>query len=72
MEDQVRDRFVVGLRDMKLKEKLQLTPNLTLSRALEIARQHEQIKHQLKEQETEALKSSDEARSSKYVLKSVV
>ena len=40
-EDQVRDRFVVGLADSRLKEKLQLIHELTLARAPEIARQHE-------------------------------
>ena len=40
-EDQVQDRFVVGLTDSRLKEKLQLIHALTLAKALEIARQHE-------------------------------
>lgn len=64
MEDQVRDRFVVGLRDIKLKEKLQLIHDLTLSRALEIARQHEQIKKQIRDQQNKAndLSHSDETR----------
>ena len=58
-EDQVRDRFVIGLNDYKLKEKLQLIHDLSLDKALEIARQHEQIKLQMKQQGGSA--SSDEA-----------
>ena len=38
VEEQVRDRFVAGLRDRKLKERLQLTLILTLTKALDIAR----------------------------------
>lgn len=59
LEDQVRDRFVVGLKDRKLKEQLQLMPDLTLSKALEVARQNEQVKIQLKEQGEEKEKSTD-------------
>ena len=70
LEDQVRDRFVVGLLDKKLKEKLQLTQDLTLPRALEIARQHEQVKLQLKEQcensETDEQGEASEARNYKH------
>ena len=47
-DDQIRDRLVVGLLDCRLKEKLQLLPDLTLSRALDVARQHEQIKLQMR------------------------
>ena len=41
-------RFVLGLRDRKLKERLQLTHDLTLTRALEIAKQDERIEQQMK------------------------
>ena len=44
----VADRFVVGLRDRKVKERLELTHDLILTKALEIARQNEQIKQQNK------------------------
>ena len=47
-EEQERDRFVVGLRDRKVKERLELTHDLILTKALEIARQNEQIKQQNK------------------------
>ena len=47
-DDQVHDRFVVGLRDMAVKQKLQLITDLSLDKAITIARQHEQVKEQLK------------------------
>lgn len=47
VEDQIRDRLVVGLKDRKLQERLQLTSNLTLTKALEMARQNEQVKAQM-------------------------
>ena len=46
-DDQIRDRLVVGLQDPRLQEKLQLMPDLTLSKALEVSRQHEQVKKQI-------------------------
>ena len=54
----MRDIFDVGLIDRRLIEKLQLIPELSLSKALEIARQHEQIKIQMKQQRENI--SSDE------------
>ena len=51
----IRDRLVVGLTDRQLSEKLQLQPDLTLRRAIEIARQHEQVKVQMLEQRTSAV-----------------
>ena len=44
--DLIRDRLVVGLRDHKLSEKLQLDAELTLEKALAKARQHEAVKAQ--------------------------
>ena len=49
-DEQVRGRLVIGLNDLQLKEKLQLQGDLTLEKAVTIARQQEQIKHQIKEQ----------------------
>jgi hypothetical protein len=49
-DDQVRDRFVIGLTDTQIKGKLQLTSDLTLEKAITMARQHEQVKSQLKQQ----------------------
>ena len=45
-ESIIRDRFVAGPIDQKLKEKLQLIHDLTLKKALETARQHKLIKSQ--------------------------
>ncbi|CAB4035810.1 Hypothetical predicted protein, partial [Paramuricea clavata] len=47
LKDQpIRDRIVVGLRNKKLSEKLQLDPDLTLAKAIAQARQSEEIKKQ--------------------------
>lgn len=51
MQDQlIRDRLVVGLLDKKLNQKLQLEDNLTLQRAVQVARQSEEIKNQTEPQ----------------------
>ena len=42
----IRDRIVVGLKNKKLSEKLQLDPNLTLGKATAQARQSEVVKKQ--------------------------
>ncbi len=52
-DDQVRDRFVVGLQDTSVKQKLQLIEDLTLEKAVTIARQHEQVKQQLAQQQAQ-------------------
>ena len=44
--DLIRDRLVVGLRDHKLSEKLQLDAELTLEKALAKAKQHEAVRAQ--------------------------
>ena len=45
LKDQlIRDRIVVGLKNKKLSEKLQLDPELTLQKAIAQARQNEEIK----------------------------
>ena len=41
---QMCDRFVVGLRDMELRQKLELIDDLTLDQAVSLARRHEQVK----------------------------
>ena len=47
LKDQlIRDRIVVGLKNKKLSEKLQLDPELTLEKAMAQARQNEEIKKQ--------------------------
>ena len=49
----VKDRFVVGVRDQAVKGKLQLITDLSLDKAMSIARQHEQVKLQMREQQLE-------------------
>ncbi|XP_078793900.1 uncharacterized protein LOC105353799 isoform X3 [Oryzias latipes] len=44
--EMVRDRFVVGLKDKRLSEQLQMDPELTLENAVNRARQSEQVKRQ--------------------------
>ncbi len=45
-EEMIRDRLVVGIRDHRLSERLQLDPELTLSKAITKIRQSEEIKKQ--------------------------
>ena len=45
-QELIRDRIVVGLRDSKLSEKLQLDADLTLEKAVTAARQTEDVKKQ--------------------------
>ena len=45
-DELIRDRIVVGLRDSRLSEKLQLQADLTLESAVTAARQTEQVKKQ--------------------------
>ena len=44
--DMIRDRIVVGIRDIKLSERLQLDPKLTLEIAVTFARQAESVHQQ--------------------------
>ena len=45
-DELIRDRLVVGLRDTKLQQKLQLDSVLTLEKAKSTARLHEQVKRE--------------------------
>ena len=45
-DELIRDRLVVGLRDTRLAERLQLDPELTLAKAVNQARQSEAVKKQ--------------------------
>ena len=45
-EELIRDRIVVGIRDEKLSQKLQLMPELTLKKAVEMVKQSERVKLQ--------------------------
>lgn len=62
-ERQVRDRFVAGLRDGRLQEKLQLTKNLTLVDAIEMSRRHEMVKIQVQQQQSQLKLEADYVRS---------
>ena len=44
--EMIRDRIVVGLRDQKLSERLQLEADLTLEKAMTMARQSESVRKQ--------------------------
>ena len=45
-EELIRDRLVVGIRDEKLSQKLQLDPDLTLEKAINMVRQNEAVRQQ--------------------------
>ena len=45
-DEMVRDRLVVGLRDKRLSEQLQMDPELTLEKAVTKAKQSELVKKQ--------------------------
>jgi len=45
-DELIRDRIVVGLRDVSLSEKLQLDPDLTLEKTVTMVRQSEMVKKQ--------------------------
>ena len=50
VEDAIRDRLVLGLRDKDVSQKLQLEPELKLRDAIDTARHHELVKGQLSDQ----------------------
>jgi hypothetical protein len=45
-EELIRDRLVVGIREARLGERLQLDPDLTLAKAVDAVRQFEQVRQQ--------------------------
>ncbi|KAK7109817.1 hypothetical protein V1264_013798 [Littorina saxatilis] len=49
-DEAIRDRFVLGVNDRELSEKLQMQADLNLQDAIKQARQYEQVKRQLSEQ----------------------
>lgn len=57
-DELIRDRIVVGIRDSRLSEKMQLEPDLTLEKAVTLARQSESIKTQQPTVRGEALQES--------------
>ena len=56
----VRDRFIAGVNDPRLQEKLQFQKKITLEQAVEYARRHTMIKQQLQDQHGGSMKSADE------------
>ena len=61
-ESTIRDRFVLGLLDQELSEKLQLKSELTLTKATQLTRQSELVKIQIREQRGLAHSSVDAVR----------
>ena len=45
-DEQIRDKIVIGISDLEVSEKLQLEPELSLEKAIQIICQSEQIKQQ--------------------------
>ena len=45
-EEMIRDRLVVGLNDQSLSERLQMDAELTLKKAVDLARSSERVKKQ--------------------------
>ena len=45
-DEMIHDRIVVGIRDSKLSQRMQLEAELTLTKAIEIASQSEAVKQQ--------------------------
>ena len=58
LRDLIRDRIVVGLRDTRLSEKLQVDGDLTLGKAVTAARQSEAVKQQQKSLRNSSLEES--------------
>lgn len=48
-DEQIRDRLVIGIADGEVSQKLQLEPELTLEKAIQMARQSELVKKQTNE-----------------------
>ena len=63
---QVRDKFIAGLHDNILQEKLQFMDNCTLQKAVEYARRWEMIHEQMKDRKKESQPSVDELHKSAY------
>ena len=53
INEMVRERFVTGVKDQAVKQKLPLVTDLNLEKTMTSARQHEQIKLQMREQQLE-------------------
>ena len=44
-QEMIRDGIVVGIYDNKLSQRMQLEPDLTLKKAIELARHNESVKN---------------------------
>ena len=53
--EQIRDRLVIGILDRELSEKLQLESELTLTKAVDMARNSELVKHQIRDLQSKNL-----------------
>ena len=53
--DKIRDHFVIGLKSKELSEKLQLSEDLSLEKAVEIVRSNEQVKMQMGEMQDNSM-----------------
>lgn len=65
-ETHIRDQLVVGLSDMTLSEKLQMTKDLKLEDAMTMARQHELMQDQIKEQQHQSGSVSEVSRRGNF------
>ena len=66
--EMVRDRFVMGINDPLVKQKLQLmAADLSLDKAVTIARQNEQVKTQMREQLQHTAHVSEARAGGRYV-----
>lgn len=66
-DELIRDRLVVGLLDKKLNQNLQLEDNLTLQRAIQVARQSEDIKNQTEPQTVDRVQFKREQAKKAFV-----
>ncbi|CAL9695394.1 unnamed protein product [Knipowitschia caucasica] len=62
-EENIRDRLVIGILDKEMSEKLQMISDLTLSKAVELVRQSEQVKQHVSEQGASASANLSEVAS---------
>ena len=66
--EMVRDRFVMGIGDSSVKQKLQLmAADSSLDKAVTIARQNEQVKMQMREQLPHTAHASEARADGRYV-----
>jgi hypothetical protein len=60
---QVRDRFIAGLRDEKLQEKLQFMSKVDLTTAVDYAKRWEMVQEQMKKQRDTEARAANEIRA---------